>query len=305
MDFVENNPIIEGAATYSNTLEWITDPLDSLDFMEKASVPCLRKGSATQPFNKTVDLIVTDPPYYSAIPYADLSDFFYVWLRRTIGDHYPEIFVDTTTEKSNELALRLPHIGIPDEHTPKWFEQGMAEAFKRAYESLVPDGQMVIVFAHKEPDAWETLVTAMIEAGFIVTASWPIDTEMGNRTRAMESAALASSIWLVCRKRPENAGIGRYVAVKKAMQERITERLRYFWDMGISGPDFVWAAVGPALESYSTYSEVRRMDGSPFSVSEFLREVRRMVADFALGQILKGQSTEGLDEWIALLPDPP
>jgi hypothetical protein len=81
------------------------------------------------------------------------------------------------------------------------------------------------------------------------------------------------------------------------MQERITERLRYFWDVGISGPDFVWAAVGPALESYSAYDEVRRLDGTPFTVSEFLREVRRMVADFALGQILKGRSTEGLDEW--------
>ena len=166
---------------------------------------------------------------------------------------------------------------------------------------------MVIVFAHKEPDAWETLVTAIIRAGFTVTASWPIDTEMSNRTRAMESAALASSIWLVCRKRetrflPENGflgqpRIGRYSAVRRAMQERITERLRYFWDIGISGPDFVWAAVGPALESYSAWDEVRRLDGSPFTVGEFLREVRRMVADFALGQILHGRSTEGLDEW--------
>jgi len=81
------------------------------------------------------------------------------------------------------------------------------------------------------------------------------------------------------------------------MEERITERLRYFWDLGLSGPDFVWTAVGPALESYSAYDEVRRLDGSPFTVSEFLREVRRLVADFALGQILKGRSTEGLDEW--------
>lgn len=296
-DFVENNPIVDGSATYFNTLEWVTDPLDSLSFMEGTLPPTVKKQSATLPLGKTVDLIVTDPPYYSAIPYADLSDFFYVWLRRTIGDHYPEIFIDAQTEKSNELALRLPHVDIPNEHTSQWFEHGMAEAFKRAYEALVPDGQMVIVFAHKEPDAWETLVAAMIQAGFIVTASWPIDTEMGNRTRAMESAALASSIWLVCSKRSENASIGRYVAVKKAMQERITERLRYFWDMGISGPDFVWAAVGPALESYSAYDEVRRMDGSAFTVGEFLREVRRMVADFALGQILKGQSTEGLDEW--------
>jgi adenine-specific DNA methylase len=111
------------------------------------------------------------------------------------------------------------------------------------------------------------------------------------------TASLASSVWLVCRKRPEGSGVGRYAAVRRAMQERVTERLRTFWDVGISGPDFVWAAVGPALESYSAYDEVRRLDGSPFTVSEFLREVRRLVADFSLGQILQGRSTDGLDEW--------
>jgi hypothetical protein len=113
----------------------------------------------------------------------------------------------------------------------------------------------------------------------------------------MSSAALASSIWLVCQKRLINTGVGRYRAVRQAMEARITERLRTFWDMGLSGPDFVWAAIGPALESYSAYQEVKRLDGSPFTVSDFLKEVRRMVSDFALGQILKGQSTEGLDEW--------
>jgi putative DNA methylase len=137
----------------------------------------------------------------------------------------------------------------------------------------------------------------MITAGFVVVASWPISTERAVRSRALAAASLASSIWLVCRKRPADAGIGRYVEVKRKMQERITERLRYFWDQGISGPDFVWAAVGPALESYSSFKEVRRMDGSPFTVSEFLREVRRLVTDFALGRILHGASTEGLDEW--------
>ena len=167
---------------------------------------------------------------------------------------------------------------------------------------------MVVVFAHKDPEAWETLVTAMIRAGFTVTASWPIDTEMRGGVRNLNRASLASSIWMVCRKRPslssppqaggtEGGRVGRYSAVRRAMRERITERLRYFWDIGISGPDFVWAAVGPALESYSAYEEVRRIDGSPFTVREFLREVRRLVSDFALGQILKGRSTEGLDEW--------
>ncbi len=253
--------------------------------------------SATETLPNSLDAIVTDPPYYDAIPYADISDFFYVWLRRTIGDSYPEVLLSPSTPKTDELALRLPHADIPDEHTSLWYEQMMALAFRRACEALVTDGSMVIVFAHKDPQAWETLVAAMIRAGFVVTASWPIDTEREMRIRSVDSAALASSIWLVCRKRPVGAGVGRYSAVRNAMKERITERLRYFWDIGISGPDFVWAAVGPALESYSAWDEVRRLDGSPFTVGEFLREVRRMVADFALGQILHGRSTEGLDEW--------
>ena len=96
---------------------------------------------------------------------------------------------------------------------------------------------------------------------------------------------------------PQLLELGHYIKVKKEMQERITERLRYFWDAGIQGPDFVWAAIGPALESYSSYKEVRRMDGGAFTVTEFLTEVRRIVSDFALGQILGGASTEALDEW--------
>jgi adenine-specific DNA methylase len=110
-------------------------------------------------------------------------------------------------------------------------------------------------------------------------------------------ASLATSLWIVCRKRPSNAKAGHYGKIKREMQERITERLRYFWDAGIQGPDFVWAAIGPALESYSSYKEVRRNTGEPFTVSDFLTEVRRIVTDFALGQILGGASTEALDEW--------
>ena len=262
--------------------------------------------SATIPFDSPVDAVVTDPPYYDAIPYSDIADFFYVWLRRTVGDRYPAMFGALLTAKAEELVQQSKS-GEVGRRGKAEYEAGMAAAFRHSWEALTADGRMVVVFAHKDPDAWETLVSAMIRAGFTVTASWPIATERETRTRAVGSAALASSIWMVCRKRPPlssppraggtEGGIGRYAAVRRAMQERVTERLRYFWDVGISGPDFVWAAVGPALESYSAYDEVRRMDGTPFTVSEFLREVRRMVADFALGQILKGRSTEGLDEW--------
>ncbi len=297
-DFAEAGILRETSGGFPALLNYTMRVIGNLysDAFAGLQTPVTLYQSATAPFAGSLDAVVTDPPYYDAIPYADLSDFFYVWLRRTVGDQYPDVFASPLTPKADELVQQTR-----DEETGRkgraGYETGMAAAFRRAWEALTPDGRMVVVFAHKDPVAWETLVTAMIGAGFTVTASWPIDTEMTNRPRGQESAALASSIWLVCRKRPAGAGVGRYSAVRRAMQERVTERLRYFWDAGIGGADFVWAAVGPALESYSAYDEVRRLDGSPFTVSEFLREVRRLVADFALGRILKGHSTEGLDEW--------
>jgi len=285
-------------SAYGAQLDWVVRYVGhALTAVSGNGAPIVLQQSATDPLDGSMDAVITDPPYYDAIPYGDLSDFFYVWLRRTVGDRYPEVFAASITSKADEL-VQQHKAGEEGRKGKEEYEAGMATAFRRAWEALVPDGRIVIVFAHKDPDAWETLATAMIRSGFTVTASWPIDTERATRTRAMGgSAALASSIWLVCRKRPSGTGVGRYAAVRRAMRERVTERLRYFWDVGIGGPDFVWAAVGPALEPYSAYDEVRRLDGSPFTVSEFLREVRRMVADFALGQILKGRSTEGLDEW--------
>lgn len=299
-DFAECNPLAEVDRYYIGGLNSVIRVLENLQLSKHWGTvprPSVLRQSAKESLNKRFDLIVTDPPYYDAIPYADISDFFYIWLRRIIGGLFPGVFSELLTKKDDELALRLPHVDIPDERTPEWFENGMATAFRRGWESLVDDGRMVIVFAHKDPAAWETLASALINSGFTVIGSWPIDTEMTGGVRNLNRASLSSSIWLVCRKRPENTGAGRYRNVRKAMEERVIERLRYFWDIGLSGPDFVWAAVGPALESYSSYSEVKRMDGSVFTVREFLKEVRRMVSDFALGQILKGYSTEGLDEW--------
>ena len=255
------------------------------------------RQSATNPINQEVDTIITDPPYYDSIPYADLSNFFYVWLRRTIGTQFSGILSEPLAPRGGELVQHTSNFEGNADDAKRFYEEGMAESFKTAYQTLSDDGRIVVAFAHKDPNAWETLVKAMIESGLVVTASWPIDTEKGSRMRAQGSAALATSLWLVCRKRPANARKGRYGEVKREMSKRIRERLRYFWDAGIRGPDFVWAAIGPALESYSSYKEVRRQTGVPFTVSEFLTEVRRIVTDFALGQILHGASTEALDEW--------
>ena len=301
-DYVEANMIGDLGSSYqsrrttqslvlSRLFYWphIGDPLPSVN--------CGDVLKTTFPSN--VDLIITDPPYYDAIPYADTSDFFFVWNKRNgfIPETLDSQTSDSVVPKKEELIQHTARFGGSKDKAKAYYTLGMKRAFEKAHRALSDDALFVIVFAHKEPEAWETLLEAIIGAGFTVTASWPIDTEKTNRVRGMNSAALATSLWLVCRKRPTSARVGYYNKVKPEMQRRITERLRYFWDAGIQGPDFVWAAIGPALESYSSCKEVRRMGGGAFTVTEFLTEVRRIVTDFALGQILGGASTETLDEW--------
>ncbi len=284
---------------YQLCLDKILSSLETIRKAHTTKTPncVILRQSATDPIDRKADAIVTDPPYYDIIPYADLSDFFFVWLRRTIGTQFSGIASEPLTPKINELVQHAGRFEGNNDEAKRFYEKGMAESFRSAYQSLSDDGRIVIVFAHKDPEAWETLVKAMIESGLVITASWPIATEQGRRMRAQGSAALATSLWMVCRKRPTKAKTGHYGKVKSEMQERITERLRYFWDEGIRGPDFVWSAIGPALESYSSYKEVRRIDKQVFTVTEFLTEVRRIVTDFALGKVLQGASTEALDEW--------
>jgi len=161
---------------------------------------------------------------------------------------------------------------------------------------------MVVVFANKSPDAWETLVSAIIRAGFVVDGSWPIQTERTTRMRSLASAALGSSVWLVCRKRPETARPGWDNRVLDEMRENIHIQLREYWDAGIRGPDFVWAATGPAMEAYSKHPVVKKANepGATMEVSEFLRAVRRIVVDFVVGRVLTHNGdatvTSGLDD---------
>jgi superfamily II DNA or RNA helicase len=182
------------------------------------------------------------------------------------------------------------------------YEDGMMRAFQAAHASLNANGRMVVVFANKQPDAWETLVSAIIRAGFVLDGSWPIQTERTGRIRAFASAALSSSVWLVSKKRPAAARPGWDNLVLQEMRTNIHQRLRDYWKAGIRGPDFVWAATGPALEAYSKHPVVKKATapGETMSVAEFLREVRRIVVDFVVGQVLThngdGSAVSGLDD---------
>ena len=309
-DFIEGVTTESFSGGYPACLEWTAKVAEHLQILKGLPSTVLQHSAMTLG-EGAVEIIVTDPPYYDAIPYSDLMDFFYVWLRRTLRGVSPEIdqaFAEPLGPKwdnerqDGELIDDSSRFGGNKSKSKKAYEDGMFRAFQACERALVPDGRMVVVFANKSPDAWETLVSAIIRAGFVVDASWPIQTEMGNRTRALSSAALASSVWLVCRRRAEAARPGWDNRVLDEMRENIYTRLREYWDAGIRGPDFVWAATGPALEAYSKHPVVKKANepGATMEVSEFLRAVRRIVVDFVVGRVLShngdASSVSGLDD---------
>jgi putative DNA methylase len=252
------------------------------------SVPEVLQGTATElPWpDNYFDAVLTDPPYYINVPYADLSDFFYVWLKRTLGDLYPELFATPLTPKSEEIC-QMQHWDSERyaEKTKEWFEEMLTKAFSEIRRVLRPDGVAVIVFAYPRTDAWEAVINAILNAGLYMTASWPIHTEMQARLRAQESAALASSIYMVCRKRTTNE-VGEYPKVRREIEERVRQKLTQFWDEGIRGADFFMSAIGPAVEAFGKYLRVEKLSGEPVTVAELLEYVRKVVSEFALERVL-------------------
>ena len=307
-DFAESCPLVDTTGGFIQAVEWIARVFEhTSDAATGAPTPCVSHRTATASLDERFDLICTDPPYYDAIPYSDLMDFFYVWLRRIVHGTSPETdaaFAAPLGPKwdrdanDGELVDQPNRFNADVSASREAYEHGMFRAFRNCYDALRADGRLVVVFANKQPAAWETLVSALIRAGFVVDASWPIQTEMQNKVAG--GARLASSIWLVCRKRPAATRPGWDGPVLDEMQAQITERLRDFWDAGIRGPDFVWAATGPALEAFSRHPVVKMADrpGERLTVAQFLRRVRRMVVGFVVSRLLRqdGGAADELDD---------
>ena len=307
-DFTEVNPLSGVTGDYSGAVDWVGKVVSHLTLIPAKAKVEVKRGSAMAAEGQ-FDAVVTDPPYYDAIPYSDLMDFFYVWLRRSLHGMSAETDAAFSTPlgpkwdheaNDGELIDDSSRFGGDRQASKKNFEDGMAAVFKRCHAVLKPDGILVIVFANKNPDAWETLVGAIIRAGFVVEGSLPIQTERGGRNRSINSAALSSSVWLVCRKRAVTARPGYDRPVLAAMRANIGKQMRRFWDAGIRGPDFLWAATGPGLEAYSQHPVVLReatASGakSVMPVSEFLREVRHLVVDFAVGRVLHADGDTDAD----------
>ena len=238
----------------------------------------------------SVGVWFTDPPYYDAIPYSDLSDFFLVWLKRTLPDHS---LLRDPLDPINPLSPKIREI-VQDETKqdnghPKdseWFEGKMAEAFAEGRRVLREDGIGSVVFAHKTTEGWEALLSGMVRGGWTITGSWPIATEMASRLRARESAALATSIHLICRPRPEDAPVGDWAAVLYELPQRVGEWMQRLQGEGVRGADLVFACIGPALEVYSRYSSVETAEGRAIGLPEYLEKVWEVVGREALEQVL-------------------
>ena len=309
-DFAEGNPLAMVDRYFAGGITNVGRVLDSLGtaVTQDTDSPSVLCQSALVPV-EAQDVVVTDPPYYDAIPYSDIMDFFYIWLRRTLKgistefDHAFKELLGPKWDRSNDDGELIDDPSRFDGNktvSKDNYEDGMFRAFKACSLALQDEGYLVVVFANKQPDAWETLVSAIIRAGFVVSGSWPIATEMRGGVRNYGRASLASSIWLVCKKRA-SVRPGWDSSVLQEMRENITQKLRDFWDAGIRGPDFVWAATGPALEAFSKYPAVKKANDPDklMTVSEFLREVRRMVVDFVVGRVLSQDGEEavtGLDD---------
>lgn len=296
-DFAEANPLMPRlVGGFENVLQRIVSVLEHECYINQVGV--VQQGSATRiplPDN-SVSYLVTDPPYYDAIPYAALSDFCYVWLKRTTGLWHTDLFGSELTPKAEECILDP---GPPANGGPKkdkdYFETTMQAALKDARRTLRPDGVGVVIFAHKGTAGWEAMLSALVNGGWTVTASWPINTEWEGRMRARNSAALGSSVHLVCRPRITTK-IGDWRGVLPELPKRIHEWMPRLAEEGVVGADAIFACLGPALEVFSRYSKVEKASGEEVTLREYLEHVWAAVEKEALNMIFEGADAAGFEE---------
>jgi putative DNA methylase len=301
--FPESNPFCDSTGSFANSVEWVAAVAQAGQPFPASAV--VTQSSATNlPLpDDSAQVLFTDPPYYDAVPYGELSDFFYVWMRRAIGHVEPELFADVLVDKRMECVFN-PEAEAPGggRKDGAFFRKTMEEALADARRVVVPDGIGVVVFAHKSTSGWEAQLQAMLNAGWIITASWPLDTEMNTRLRAQGSAALASSIHLVCRPRENSDGslrvddVGSWRSVLAELPARMHTWMPRLADEGVVGADAIFACLGPALEIFSQYSRVEKSSGEVVSLAEYLEAVWAAVAREALSLMFDGADASGLEE---------
>lgn len=301
-DFGEGVPIGKSSGSFAIMVERFAHVLEAVGSDWHAGQIALASATNHPLPDDSADAMITDPPYYVSVPYADLSDFFFVWMRRTIGEIHPELFRTSLTPKDEECVQNLPHSEVAHlQKSRQFYEQQMMRALLEGRRVAKPDAIGTVVFAHSDTDAWESLLAALITAGWCVTASWPIDTEMATRVIAQRQSTLASSVHLVCRPRENPDGtvqtdaIGDWRDVLQELPARIRAWMPRLAAEGVVGADAIFACLGPALEIFSRYSSVEKPNGDRVMLKEYLEHVWAAVAREALGLVFQGADATGFE----------
>jgi len=288
MDYAVVCPLGRGAGSWESCIEYITAAIRDLCSIRGGTSELRRADARKVPFAETMfDAVITDPPYYDNVSYSNLADFFYVWEKRSIGNLFPEHYASLLTPKKNEIIAAIYRHGGSKDQARYAYEKMMTETFSEAHRLLKPSAPMVCVYAHKTTLGWATLVEALREAGFTVEEAWPLDTERVGRENAQEMAALASSIFLVGRKREESTSGSYESDVQPELQEIVRERVETLWKQGISGADLLIACVGAGLRAFTRFARVEYANGEEVPAERFLAEVETVVLETILARLSK------------------
>jgi putative DNA methylase len=283
-DFVEIHPFSSASGNIAANLELLLRRLAELINVDSDAV-VIRTSATELPFAEGFfDLIVTDPPYYDNEPYAAQSDFFYVWLKRTIGFLFPEHFSGALTPKREEIVSDKKRHG-GRKQAERFYEDTMTKALKEAWRVLKPDSPMVLIYAHKNTAGWSTLVDALRNSGFAIQEAWPIEMETPGRTRGQNASALKSNIFLVARKRKKNITGSYEEDVQPALIEIVKERADTLLRKGVVDTDLVIACVGAGLKPFTRFERVELANGKEVTSKMFLQTVEGTVLDTVFGKL--------------------
>lgn len=280
-DYAEANPFSSSSGNFLGQIDWVCKALSNL--------PAAATGSASQVSASTRDyanrVVSTDPPYYDNIGYSDLSDFFYVWLRRSLGGIHGRTLGTMLTPKADELVAN-PYRHDGKEGAKQFFVEGFNQVFARMREEASPTVPLTVYYAYKQEDSksgastgWHTLLSGLIDAGWEITGTWPMRSERKGRMLEVGTNALASSIVLVCRPRPKDAPATTRQAFIAALKRELPGALRDLMQGTIAPVDLAQAAIGPGISVFSRFSRVRDADGSDMTVRDALIQINEKLDD--------------------------
>lgn len=285
-DYAEPNPFSDSTGSFNNMAAWVINVVKNLPAAQFFGTA--RQADAQTDNGMRGIMVSTDPPYYDNIGYADLSDFFYVWLRQSLRSTYPKLFSTMLVPKHEELVATPYRENRGKDGAREFFEEGMFSTFKQVNKYAREDVPVTIYYAFKQSETetsndvestastgWEAMLSAIIRAGFSITGTWPMRTEMANRNIASGKNALASSIVLVCRKRPEGAPMGTRRDFVMALKRELHSALDELRSSNIAPVDLAQSAIGPGIGVYSRFSQVLEADGSPMTVRAALQIINQ------------------------------